>query len=117
MKTHLLIVLALGACSASDTLTPATGGDPLTGKALITRYGCNACHSIPNIRGFGGGVGPPLDHFATRAFIGGEVPNTPSNLVRWIHDPTSIEKHVAMPTLGLTEKEARDVAAFLYTLD
>ena len=117
MKAHLFIVLALGACSASDKLTPQTGGDPVVGKALITHYGCNACHSIPDVRGFGGGVGPPLDHFGSRAYIAGELPNTPVNLVQWIYDPHGVEKHTAMPTLGLTKKEARDVAAYLFTLD
>jgi cytochrome c1 len=34
-----------------------------------------------------------------------------------VRDPHLVEKHTAMPTLGLTQKEARDVAAYLYTLD
>jgi cytochrome c1 len=89
----------------------------MAGKQTIVQYGCNACHAIPDIRGFGGGVGPSLDHFATRAYIAGELPNTPVNLVRWISDPHGVEKHTAMPTLGLSKKEARDVAAYLFTLD
>jgi cytochrome c len=116
MKTLLLISI-LGACSTSEPYRPVTGGDPLAGKAALRRYGCNACHAIPNVRGFGGGVGPPLDHFASRAYIAGELPNTPDNLEHWIRDPQAIEKHTAMPNLGLTNKEARDVAAYLYTLD
>jgi cytochrome c1 len=117
MKTLIPILITVGACTTSQRLEPATGGDPLAGKVTIEHYGCNACHAIPDIPGFGGQVAPPLDHFATRAFIGGELPNTPINLVRWIQDPHSIEQHTAMPTLGLTKKEARDVAAYLYTLD
>ncbi len=116
MRLLISISIVCAACSTSEQLVPATGGDPVVGKATIEQYGCNACHSIPNIRGFGGRVGPPLEHFASRAFIGGELPNTPMNLVRWIHDPHAVEKHTAMPTLGLTNKEARDVAAYLYTL-
>jgi cytochrome c1 len=112
-----LILLLLAACSTSEKLAPATGGDPMAGQSLIVHYGCNACHSIPNIRGFGGGVGPPLEHFARRAFIAGELPNNPINLEQWIYDPHGVEKHTAMPTLGLTKKEARDVAAYLFTLD
>ena len=117
MRSHLVLLIALGACTTSDRLVPATGGDPAAGKRTIEAYGCQACHAIPNIRRFGGQVGPPLDHIATRAYIGGELPNTPRNLVLWLYDPHSVEKHTAMPTLGLSKKEARDVAAYLYTLD
>jgi cytochrome c len=117
MKTRLVILIALGACATSDRLTPATGGDPAAGKRTIETYGCQACHSIPNVHRFGGEVGPPLEHIASRAYIAGELPNTPNNLVQWLYDPHGVEKHTAMPTLGLTKKEARDVAAYLYTLD
>ena len=51
-----------------------------------------------------------------RTFIGGEIPNSPANLVRWIEAPESIEPRTGMPHLGLTPLEARDVAAYLYTL-
>ena len=117
MKTSLPILALVAACSSSERLPPSTGGTPAEGKATIKRYGCDACHDIPGFRGFGGGVGPPLAHIGSRPFIAGEVPNTPINLTRWIRDPHAIETHTAMPTLGLTDKEARDVAAYLYTLD
>jgi cytochrome c1 len=55
-------------------------------------------------------------YFAERTFIAGEVPNTPENLVHWIKSPQSIEPGTAMPTLGLSDQQARDVAAYLYTL-
>jgi cytochrome c1 len=56
-------------------------------------------------------VGPPLLWWSRRTFIAGELPNTPENLVRWIRDPQAVEPHTAMPTLGLSDAEARDVAA------
>jgi cytochrome c1 len=117
MRTLAFILLTVCACSTSEKLAPATGGDPVAGKRTIERAGCNACHAIPNVRGFGGQVGPSLAHFADRAYIAGELPNTPTNLVQWIYDPGGVEKHTAMPNLGLTKKEARDVAAYLFTLD
>ena len=49
-----------------------------------------------------------------RAYIAGELTNTPENVVRWIMDPQAIEPGTVMPDLGLTEAEARDVAAHLY---
>jgi cytochrome c len=117
MRAFVFTLIVTGACSTRATQTPVTGGDPVAGAATIREYGCNACHSIPNIHGLGGRVGPTLEHFASRAYIAGELPNTPANLVRWIRAPHDVEKHTAMPTLGLTNKEARDVAAYLYTLD
>ncbi len=48
--------------------------------------------------------------------IAGELPNTPDNLIRWIENPPSIEPGTAMPNLGLSDKQARDAAAYLYTL-
>ena len=61
-------------------------------------------------------VGPPLDHFARRGFIAGQLPNTFDNLVRWIESPQSVEPGTAMPNLGVPEPLARNIAAYLYTL-
>ena len=54
---------------------------------------------------------------AKRAVIAGVLPNTPENLVRWLRAPQEVSPHNAMPDLGLTERDARDIAAFLRTLD
>lgn len=94
----------------------ATGGDAHRGKTAIEQYRCGACHEIPGIPGARGLVGPSLARFARRSFVGGEVPNTPANLVKWIISPPSIEPGTAMPALGLNEQQARDAAAYLYTL-
>jgi cytochrome c2 len=60
----------------------ATGGNPNRGKNLIRYYGCSTCHTIPGIQEANGKVGPPLNTFALRVYIAGEVPNTPDNLTR-----------------------------------
>jgi cytochrome c len=93
-----------------------TGGDVHRGEEVIMQYRCGACHTIPGIRDARGLVAPPLMMFGRRTFIAGEVPNTPENLVRWIQSPQSIEQGTAMPALGVTEQQARDIAAYLYTL-
>ncbi len=112
--------LALAGCNGgtnvAEAYTPSTGGDPEHGRAAIESYRCGACHTIPGVTGAEGRVAPPLDFFSRRTFVGGEVPNTPDNLVRWIRDPKSIEAGTAMPTLGVSEQDARDIAAYLYTL-
>jgi cytochrome c1 len=46
----------------------------------------------------------------------GVVLNTPENLSRWLRNPRLIDLMAAMPNVGLTEQDARGVAAFLYTL-
>lgn len=91
-------------------------GDPARGAELIVAHGCGACHEIPGIRGARGSVGPSLEGLATRAYVGGVLPNEPGGLVRWIVDPTAHSPATAMPDLGVTEPEARDIAAFLFTL-
>lgn len=91
-------------------------GDPERGRTIIASYACGVCHSIPGIRGAHGIVGPPLAQFARRQFIAGVVPNHPATLVRWVKDPPSLSPQTGMPDMGLTDEEARHVAAYLYTL-
>lgn len=92
------------------------GGDAVRGATIIASEGCGGCHIVPGIRGAHGLVGPPLTSFGRRAYIAGRVANSPANLVRWIYDPHLIDPETVMPRLGLTEQQARDVAAYLYTL-
>lgn len=102
--------------SQSQPRRQALGGDPARGKQAIISYGCGACHEVPGIREAQGLVGPPLTHFASRAYIAGEVPNTADQLIRWIMVPQAIEPKTAMPVLGVSATAARDIAAYLYTL-
>jgi cytochrome c2 len=101
-----------GAAPAKDV----PGGDPQRGRAVMARYGCAACHSIPGVVGARGRVGPPLGGIADRAIIAGKLPNTPENLIRWIQHPQAVEPGNVMPEMGVTEADARDIAAYLYTL-
>ncbi len=111
-----LVILAIAGCHGQAAPSVVAGGNVQRGKAEIGAYGCGACHTIPGVRGAHGMVGPPLNGFALRAFIAGEAPNTVRTLVQWIRAPQSIEPGTAMPTLGVTEAQARDIAAYLYTL-
>jgi cytochrome c len=123
----MVLMAVLAGCSGSiGTLasaglgkpgaTDVPGGDPGRGQQAIQRYGCGACHAIPGVPGGRGAVGPPLAGIGSRAIIAGRIGNTPENLVRWIESPQAIEPGTAMPELGVTEAEARDIAAYLYTL-
>ena len=120
MKRVAVIILALGAaCVRSDDASldrRVDGGDVARGKTQIVSYGCGSCHTIPGIAGADGQVGPPLTAWSRRRIIAGEVPNTPVNLITWITVPQSIEPGVAMPNLGVSDGQARDIAAYLYSL-
>jgi cytochrome c1 len=96
--------------------TVDTGGSAEHGRTVIESRNCGACHTIPGVRAARGLVASPLSWYSRRTFIAGEVPNTPDNLVRWVREPQAIEPRTAMPAQGLSEQEARDVAAYLYTL-
>jgi cytochrome c2 len=82
--------------------------------ALITRYGCGACHTIPGAPGADGKVGPNLSGLIQRVYLGGVLRNTPVNLVQWVVNPQRYVARSAMPATGISEPEARDVAAYLY---
>jgi cytochrome c len=92
------------------------GGDALVGRTEIRRYGCIACHEISGVPGARGLIGPRLDGIGQRYYIAGELPNTPRNLMLWIEHPRQVEPHTAMPEMGVTEQDSRDIAAYLYTL-
>jgi len=114
-----LVAAGLGAALPAQAAGPAwnvAGGDARRGAALIAEFGCAACHTVPGVTGARGTVGPPLTRFAARGYIAGMLRNTPPNLVRWIRDPQGVVPGNAMPNMGVTEAEARDMAAYLYTL-
>lgn len=90
------------------------GGDAERGRHVIIQHGCGACHVIPGIRNAAGRVGPKLEELGDQIYIGGVLANTPENLVQWILDPMEVNPLTAMPTLDMTEQEARDAAAYLY---
>jgi cytochrome c1 len=93
-----------------------TGGDPHRGSRVISDFGCPSCHTIPGIAGATGLVGPPLTKMALRTYIGGVLPNTPENMVRWLRNPQAVDGLTAMPNLGMNARDARDATAYLYTL-
>ena len=114
----ILILLALCGCGQSVERQAAamTGGEPTRGKALIRKYGCQACHTIPGVSGADGTIGPPLDRIARRAYLAGRLPNEPRNMIRWIREPQDVSPGTAMPEMGISEQDGRDIAAYLYTL-
>jgi len=116
--TMLAVLALLSGCGEAPP--PAhlaiAGADAARGEALIHGYGCGLCHRIDGISGANGTVGPPLDDYAARNLVAGILPNTPPALIAWLIDPPAIAPDTGMPNMGITEGEARDIAAYLYTL-
>lgn len=114
----LVMLLALAACS--EAAPPAhlaiPGADPDRGRALIADYGCGTCHFVDGVTGANGLVAPPLEDFANRTLLAGTFPNVPRFLVPWLVDPPDLKPETAMPNLGVSGTEARDMASYLYTL-
>ncbi|WP_296952188.1 cytochrome c family protein [uncultured Massilia sp.] len=115
MTRIVLLVLALLLSGCGNGRKPPAGvlGDPEAGKLALSQYACQACHIIPGVTGSRIYVGRPLDDLGRRRFIAGTLPNDQANLVRWIRDPQSVDPHTAMPNMGVSEKDALDMSAYL----
>jgi cytochrome c2 len=113
----ILTGLLLAGCDAkSEKGPPNFSGDSRRGLKLTEQYGCGGCHLIPGIADATGNVGPPLLHVGTRSYIAGFFSNSPENMALWLQDPQSALPGNAMPRMGITPQDSRDIAAFLYTL-
>lgn len=115
VAASVIVATAMAGCRNAAART-VYGGDADRGKAAIREYGCGSCHTIPGVGGAIGLVGPPLTGWSKRGTIAGYVPNTTDFLIRWIEVPHAIKPRTAMPNLAVTEGDARDIAAYLYTL-
>jgi mono/diheme cytochrome c family protein len=94
----------------------AAAPDAARGKTTLTQYGCHGCHRIDGVVGPDTHVGPPLHDFGRRLTLPGGRPHTSVQLVQWLRNPQALDPHTAMPDLRVTERDARDMAAYLATL-
>lgn len=111
-----LVLLAGCAGERERDAERLTGGRVALGRDAVQRYGCVTCHTMPGVRGADALVGPPLTRMGARVYVAGELPNTPANLMRWIQDPRGVSPNTAMPDTGVTAEDARDIAAYLFSL-
>lgn len=108
----VILISISGGCAPQSV----TAGNSANGRRLLYSYGCGSCHTIPGVGEADGTIGPPLSGFGNRLYIAGVLENTPNNLFRWIAQPQEVQPGNAMPDLGVTQQQARDMAAYLYTL-
>jgi len=107
---------ACGADLPGAVLPLPVPGDAQRGRQALFQYACNACHIIPGVTGGNVHVGPPLAGIAGRALVAGKLANTQDNMVLWLRRTQEVKPLTAMPQLGVTEQDARDIAAYLMTL-
>ena len=109
---------ALLACTTqdSDLAEGITGGSVARGYRAFRRLGCGSCHEIDGDFTTQGHAGPALDEFALQSYLPGGLPNTPESLAKWIRFPRHVVPSTAMPELGVSDQDARDLSAYLYTL-
>ncbi|MES2035381.1 MAG: c-type cytochrome [Pseudomonadota bacterium] len=119
MRTVAIAALTLVCACADKTAAPRpiAGADPERGLAVMEQAGCGACHDVPGLDWPRGTVGGPLAGFGSRTLIAGRFPNQPDVLVTWLRDAPSLSPTTGMPPMPITDAQARDVAAYLYTLD
>jgi mono/diheme cytochrome c family protein len=111
-------VLFLTACNqVGPDSHPMPGADAGRGREIVRATGCASCHVIPGIRWPKGRVGPSLEGFAGQALLPGGHVNSPENLTGFVRDAPAFAPDGGMPPMPLSDAEARDVAAFLYTLE
>jgi cytochrome c2 len=91
--------------------------DAGAGRALVERVGCGSCHVFPDIAWPRGTVGPALIGFADQTLIAGRIPNRPDLLAAFVRNAPAVVPGTTMPAMPINEGEARDIAAYLYTLD
>ncbi len=103
--------------AASLTPAPNVQGDPLSGARAFTSAGCAGCHTLRGLPGATGLAGPNLTNVALRPTLAnGAIETSPDAMTRWIMDPPAIKPGTPMPKLGLSEQQARDLTALLYSL-
>ena len=82
-------------------------------EVFLGAGGCATCHAV---RGTAAEAttGPDLTHVASRASLGAAaVPNTPGQRARWVSDPHTIKRGVAMPAPQLSREELDAVLAYV----
>ena len=111
----MISAVLLAACAREDDAKVV--GDADAGRIALQKYECGVCHVIPGVRGARGQVGPSLAEYRRGPYLSGKHPKTPELVAAWIVDPPAMAATTAMPVVGVTPTEARDIVAYLYTVD
>jgi len=114
----LVLALAATGCdlAALKTPPPAPQAWRDRGQKLLAQYQCGSCHAIPGVASANGRVASSLQGFGERSYIAGRIANRADFLAQWIAQPQSLVPGTAMPSMGVSPEDARDMAAYLLEL-
>ncbi len=90
------------------------GGDAKRGKETVETVGCLACHAIGDNTKVRAARGTSYDIAPELTRVGSKVSSDWA--YDWVRNPRHYNPTTKMPSLRLTEGEAKDVVAFLMTL-
>jgi len=117
------IKLSLSPAPVHLASAPNVPGDPDNGRKLFTDskfYPPNGCGSCHTLLGYTTGTypgAPNLTNVSLRPTLAGEtLQNNPAQMKAWIMDPPSQKRDARMPKLNVSDQEATDLAAFIYSL-
>ena len=83
---------------------------------VFNRESCAGCHTIRDTAAQGK-IGPDLTAFGARRSIGAmTVPNTATNLSRWIRNSQSIKPGNLMPPVALSAQDLKSLVTYLESL-
>ncbi len=92
-----------------------SGGNIEKGKQIVSEVGCKACHVVEGdervrqLRGKSYDIAPELTRIGSKT--------NAKWLYEWIRNPKKYRPNTTMPSLRLTDSEAKDVVAYLMTLN
>jgi len=94
----------------------APGAAVSPGERVFESTACVNCHTVSGTPAKGR-FGPDLTHLMSRDTIAsGAAPNTHRMLRLWIRNPDAIKPGSKMPAMGLSDRDADAVTAYLETL-
>jgi mono/diheme cytochrome c family protein len=90
------------------------GGVATRGKETFETVGCKGCHVVGEDTRMRAERGTSYDIAPELTWVGGKV--DPDWLFDWIRNPRHYHPNTRMPSLRLTDTEARDIVAYLSSL-
>jgi len=99
------------------------GADAARGRELLDVKGCGLCHRMTGVAPLQGAmlpVGVTVSDIARAVRLAPDLRFTrdrwtPSSLVAWLVDPQKVKTDTPMPKMGLSDVEARSIAAYVLT--
>ena len=95
----------------------ADDSDAAAGERIFFAHTCANCHTIRGTSATAT-IGPDLTDIARRKELGGgALENSTENLKLWMKNPQAVKPGCKMPNFKLSEEHAKQIAAYLESLD